>query len=69
MFLQLKTVRERLSMDAFTITVLVVIAGFAGFAFGYNYALDCVKLGHLEQDGFNYSYFRNSRKRDKLGRD
>lgn len=56
-------------MDAFTVAVLVMIAGFAGFAFGYNYALDCVKLGHLEQDGFNYSYFRNSRKRGKLGRD
>lgn len=56
-------------MDGFTVAVLVVIAGFVGFAMGYNHALDCVKLGRLEQDGFNYSYFRNSRKRGKLGRD
>lgn len=55
-------------MDAFTIAILVCIAGFVGFGLGYNHALSCVKLGRLEQDGLSYSYFRNSRKRSKLGR-
>lgn len=56
------------SMDAFTVAFLVCVAGFVGFGLGYNHALSCVKLGKLEQDGLSYSYFRNSRKRSKLGR-
>lgn len=55
-------------MDAFIVTCLIMLGVFGGFCWGNIHALDKVKRGELEQEGYSYSYFRNVRKRRMMGR-
>lgn len=55
-------------MDTFVAAVLLVLVAVAGFGAGSVWTLSQVRAGRFEDEGYSYSYFRNVRKRSRLGR-
>lgn len=55
-------------MGVFIGIVLACACGAIGFFMGSTWALDEVKAGRFEEEGFSYSYFDNTRKRREMGR-
>lgn len=55
-------------MYVFIGAVIACACWVFGFFFGSVSTLDDIKAGHLEEEGFSYSYFDNIRKRHEMGR-